>query len=142
MRDLPLDNSSGGRYSNRAGINLSAGFSSLITHADNRRHYVMRYFYARNKPRCALIMVGRSGEASAPAGFMSASLLTLLRLATPFSSGLVRLTNFTHEAPAMVATPAQTHPEFIRRFYSCQKRSTSPFFSLLSCISAMEVRHV
>ncbi|GKQ07492.1 hypothetical protein NUKP79_12130 [Klebsiella quasipneumoniae] len=109
------------RYSYPAGVNPPAGFSSLTTSADNRTQSVMRYFYVRNKPSCAQIMVGRSGGASRLAGFVSASLLTLLRLTTPFSSGLVRLNNFTNEAAAMVATPTPSHPEFTFHFLAVRR---------------------
>lgn len=55
-------------------------------------------------------MVGRSGGAFALAGFFVAGLLTLLRLTTPFSSGLVRFAKSHKEAAAMATTPIQTHP--------------------------------
>lgn len=109
------------RYSVPAGVNPSAGFCSLNVHADNRTHSVMRYFYVRIKPCCAPIMVRRSGEAFAPAGFMYASLQTLLRLATPFCSGLARLINLVHEAAAMVATPTPSHPEFTFHFLAVRR---------------------
>lgn len=78
------------RYS--APYKTGAGFSSLIAIAGSRLISDMRFFCARNTtlPR---IMAGRSGEAVRPAGFYSASLLTPLRLATPFSSVLARLLN-------------------------------------------------
>ncbi|HGC2056629.1 TPA: host cell division inhibitor Icd-like protein, partial [Escherichia coli] len=67
-----------------------AGFSSLIVTAGSRYISVMRFFCARNStlPR---IMAGRNGGAFALAGFCNASLLTLLRPATMFSSVLARL---------------------------------------------------
>ncbi|MGS8565802.1 hypothetical protein [Salmonella enterica] len=78
------------RYS--APDKAGAGFDSLIAIAGSRLISDMRFFYARytTLPR---IMAGRSGEAVRPAGFYSASLSTLLRLATMFDSVLVRLLN-------------------------------------------------
>lgn len=83
------------RYS--APYKTGAGFSSLITRAGSRYVSDMRFFCARNTthPR---IMAGRNGEAARPAGFSSTSLLTPLRLATPFSSVLARLLNTTRGA--------------------------------------------
>ncbi|EOV9739152.1 host cell division inhibitor Icd-like protein, partial [Salmonella enterica subsp. enterica serovar Braenderup] len=67
-----------------------AGFDSLNVKAGSRYISVMRFFCARNStlPR---IMAGRNGGAFALAGFSNASLLTLLRPATMFSSVLARL---------------------------------------------------
>lgn len=75
------------RYS--APYKTGAGFSSLIKKAGSRYISDMRFFCARNTtyPR---IMAGRSGEALRPAGSFLTSLLTPLRLATPFSSVLAR----------------------------------------------------
>ncbi|EFG4857747.1 hypothetical protein A8622_003401 [Escherichia coli] len=70
----------------------------------------MRFFCVRNKPSYVPIMVGRSGGAFALAGFFVAGLLTLLRLTTPFSSGLVRFAKSHKEAAVMVTIPTQTHP--------------------------------
>lgn len=109
------------RYSYLAGANPPAGFDSLNASADNRRQSVMRYFYVRNKPSCAQIMVGRSGGALRLAGFISASLSTLLRLTTPFDSGLVRLINFANEAAAMVATLTPLPPEFTFHFLAVRR---------------------
>jgi len=118
---LPL--CAGGSYSFCAGVNPPAGFSSLNTEADSRLSF-LRFFFVRNKPCCAQIMVGRGGGASRLAGFFCASLLTLLRLTTPFSSGLVRFAKPTEEAAAMVATPAQTHPKFTWLFLATPKGHT------------------
>ena len=65
--------------------NSAIGFSSLNTHADNRRYPILRYFYVR-KPRYAQIMVGRDGEASACwfHEYQSANPVTSCH---PFSSG-------------------------------------------------------
>ncbi|WP_455550593.1 hypothetical protein [Brenneria goodwinii] len=66
-------------------------FSSLNVQADDRFSF-MRFFYVR-KPCYARIMVGRNGGAFGLAGFLYAGLLTLLRLTTPFSSGVVGFSN-------------------------------------------------
>lgn len=79
-----------GLYIPVAGVNPPAGFSSLTNIAGSRDISDMRYFYARNSS-CDRIMAGRDGEALAPAGSYVAGLLTLLRLATPFSSVVARL---------------------------------------------------
>lgn len=96
----------------RAAPKWADGFSSLIVYADNRTYSDMRYFCIRKKPSYAQIMVGRGGGAFGLAGFIDASLLTLLRLTTPFSSGLVRFKNLVYEAAAMVATPTPVVPKF------------------------------
>ncbi len=111
----------GGCYGFRAGVNPPAGFDSLIVNADNRTLSVMRLFYVRTQPSYAQFMVGRSGGASALAGFVRASLSTLLRLTTPFDSGSVRFNNFANEAVIMTATPTQTHPKFLWRFMALSR---------------------
>ena len=88
-----------------------AGFDSLNNHADI--HRTKRFFYVRSKLSYAHIMVGRSGGASALAGFMIASLSTLLRLTTPFDSGLVRFKKPNHEAVIMTATPTRIYFKFL-----------------------------
>lgn len=90
------------RYS--APYKTGAGFSSLIITAGSRYVSVQRFFYARNTtlPR---IMAGRSGEALRPAGSCNASLLTSLRLATPFSSVLARLLKLITGAANMANSP-------------------------------------
>lgn len=90
------------RYS--APYKTGAGFSSLIALAGSRLVSDMRFFCARNTtlPR---IMAGRSGEALRPAGFQCTSLLTPLRLATPFSSVLARLHKTALEAANMATSP-------------------------------------
>lgn len=108
------------RYSVLAGVNPPVRGESLKTKADNRL-YLMRFFYVRSKPCCAPIMVGRSGGAYALAGFFRTSLSTLIRLTTPFESGLVRLSNLTKEAAAMVATPTPSHPEYTFHFLAVRR---------------------
>ncbi|EEA3736355.1 hypothetical protein J5047_000376 [Salmonella enterica] len=90
------------RYS--APYKTGAGFSSLIVAAGSRLISDMRFFCARNTtlPR---IMAGCSGEALRPAGICDASLLTPLRLATPFSSVLARLPKQSQEAAKMANSP-------------------------------------
>ncbi|EPU2725476.1 host cell division inhibitor Icd-like protein, partial [Escherichia coli] len=76
-----------------AGVaHMATGFSSLNQIADSRLHSDMRFFCVR-KPTHTRIMAGRNGGAFALAGSYLASLLTLLRLATPFSSVVARLLN-------------------------------------------------
>lgn len=116
-----------GLYIPVAGGNTPAGFSSLNTRAGSRLISDMRFFYAR-KTTLTRIMAGRNGEALAPAGFSSASLLTPLRLATPFSSVVARLLNTTRGASKMAKSARlQGH--------------TSAHLNL-SRNSAQEVRHV
>lgn len=108
-----------GLYIPVAGVNPPAGFSSLIAIAGSRLISVKRYFYARN-PSCDRIMAGRDGEAFAPAGSYSASLLTPSRLATPFSSEVARLQKSAIGVPAMVNANPCPYPLFIWRFFSGQ----------------------
>ncbi|EBC1279111.1 host cell division inhibitor Icd-like protein [Salmonella enterica] len=97
----------------------ATGFSSLNRIAGSRLISVKRYFYARN-PSCNRIMAGCDGEALAPAGSYSASLLTPSRLATPFSSEVARLQKFRIGVPAMVNASPCPYPLFIWRFFSGQ----------------------
>ncbi|ENP4448818.1 host cell division inhibitor Icd-like protein [Escherichia coli] len=96
-----------------------AGFSSLIVEAGSRYISVMRFFCARNStlPR---IMAGRNGGAFALAGFFYASLLTLLRPATMFSSVLARLRKSVEGAAKMAIS---TRPDFIWRFMQCHGKN-------------------
>ncbi|HFW4798938.1 TPA: host cell division inhibitor Icd-like protein [Salmonella enterica subsp. diarizonae serovar 60-67:z35:-] len=123
-----------------AGVNPPAGFSSLITNADSRDNSVTRSFCVRKTTRTRL-MAGRNGGAFALAGFVCASLLTPLRLATPFSSALARFEEPTNEAVTMATSarlPGRTSsrlnrlnhsqssltplaPLFVWRFWSCQQ---------------------
>ncbi|WP_291971330.1 hypothetical protein [Candidatus Symbiopectobacterium sp.] len=98
------------RYASTTSTKVDVGFSSTETRADDR-YFSLRFFYVRQYHSCAQIMVGRNGGAHALAGFSCAGLLTLLRLTTLFSSGVVRLQNLTREAAAMVATPPRALPE-------------------------------
>ncbi|ECC3465511.1 host cell division inhibitor Icd-like protein [Salmonella enterica subsp. enterica] len=108
-----------------------AGFDSLNTVAGSRLISDMRFFYAR-KTTLTCIMAGRNGEALAPAGSYSASLSTLLRLATPFDSVVARLHKITVGVVHMaISTRLQgrtsshqnpiNKPLFVWRFFSCQQ---------------------
>ncbi|ECJ3558006.1 host cell division inhibitor Icd-like protein [Salmonella enterica] len=88
-----LPASTSGRYISRV-IHMMTGFDSLNTVAGSRLISDMRFFYAR-KTTLTRIMAGRNREALAPAGSYSASLSTLLRLATPFDSVVARLHKIT-----------------------------------------------
>ena len=107
-----------------AGVaHMATGFSSLNTTADSRLHSDMRFFCVR-KPTHTRIMAGRNGGAFALAGSCSASLLTLLRLATPFSSVVARLLNFTLGAFHMAVS---ARPYFVWRFMQCLTDSIAIF---------------
>ncbi|ENM0555764.1 host cell division inhibitor Icd-like protein [Salmonella enterica] len=109
-----------------------AGFSSLNITAGSRYVSDKRFFCARN-PSCGrVIMAGRDGEAERSAGSCNASLLTLLRPATMFSSVLARLRKFITGAANMAISPhlngrTSSHltpvryPLFVWRFFSCQQ---------------------
>lgn len=125
MRKNRLPASTSGRYISCV-IHMMTGFSSLNRIAGSRLISDMRFFCAR-KTTHTRIMAGRNGEAFAPAGSYSASLLTLLRLATPFSSVVARLLKFRIGAVIMAVS---AHPRF------------SSSIQNLSHISATEVHHV
>ena len=107
-----------------AGVaHMATGFSSLNTVADSRLYSDMRFFCVR-KPTHTRIMAGRNGGAFALAGSYSASLLTLLRLATPFSSVVARLLKITVGAFHM---PVSARPYFVWRFMQCLTDSIAIF---------------
>ena len=107
-----------------AGVaHMATGFSSLNTLADSRLHSDMRFFCVR-KPTHTRIMAGRNGGAFALAGSQSASLLTLLRLATPFSSVVARLLIKTKGAFHMAVF---ARPYFVWRFMQCLTGSIAIF---------------
>ena len=107
-----------------AGVaHMATGFSSLNTVADSRLHSDMRFFCVR-KPTHIRIMAGRNGGAFALAGSYSASLLTLLRLATPFSSVVARLLKITVGAFHMAVF---ARPYFVWRFMQCLTDSIAIF---------------
>ena len=107
-----------------AGVaHMATGFSSLNQIADSRLHSDMRFFCVR-KPTHTRIMAGRNGGAFALAGSYSASLSTLLRLATMFDSVVARLLNFTLGAFHMAVS---ARPYFVWRFMQCLTGSIAIF---------------
>ncbi|HFP0917239.1 TPA: host cell division inhibitor Icd-like protein, partial [Escherichia coli] len=102
---------------------MATGFSSLNNAADSRLHSDMRFFCVR-KPTHARIMAGRNGGAFALAGFCVASLLTLLRLATPFSSVVARLLTSNTGAFNMAVS---ARPYFVWRFMQCHHSNIDVF---------------
>ena len=107
-----------------AGVaHMATGFSSLNTVADSRLYSDMRFFCVR-KPTHTRIMAGRNGGAFALAGFFGSSLLTLLRLATPFSSVVARLLKITVGAFHMAVS---ARPYFVWRFMQCLTDSIAIF---------------
>ncbi|EKO2622561.1 host cell division inhibitor Icd-like protein [Escherichia coli] len=98
---------------------MATGFDSLNTTADSRLYSDMRFFCVR-KPTHTRIMAGRNGGAFALAGSCSASLSTLLRLATMFDSVVARLLNFTTGAFHMAVS---ARPYFVWRFMQCHHSS-------------------
>ena len=107
-----------------AGVtHMVTGFSSLNNIADSRLHSDMRFFCVR-KPTHTRIMAGRNGGAFALAGSQSASLSTLLRLATMFDSVVARLLNFTTGAFHMAVF---ARPYFVWRFMQCHHSNIDVF---------------
>ncbi|EIG3426920.1 ash family protein, partial [Escherichia coli] len=106
-------------YSSTVVANSATRFDSLNTNADNRRFPILRYFCVR-KPRYARIMVGRDGEASA-CWFHSCQSVNPVTSCHLFDSGS-QVVKPTNEAVTMVNANPCARPEFIWRFYSCQKR--------------------
>ncbi|HDC0996142.1 TPA: host cell division inhibitor Icd-like protein, partial [Escherichia coli] len=102
---------------------MATGFSSLNQIADSRLHSDMRFFCVR-KPTHTRIMAGRDGGAFALAGFYVASLLTPLRLATPFSSVVARLLTSNIGAFHMAVF---ARPYFVWRFMQCLTDSIAIF---------------
>ncbi|EEZ3112756.1 host cell division inhibitor Icd-like protein [Escherichia coli] len=102
---------------------MATGFSSLNNIADSRLHSDMRFFCVR-KPTHTRIMAGRDGGAFALAGFYVASLLTPLRLATPFSSVVARLLTSNIGAFHMAVS---ARPYFVWRFMQCLTGSIAIF---------------
>ncbi|HFF3531626.1 TPA: host cell division inhibitor Icd-like protein [Escherichia coli] len=102
---------------------MATGFSSLNNIADSRLHSDMRFFCVR-KPTHTRIMAGRDGGAFALAGFYVASLLTPLRLATPFSSVVARLLTSNIGAFHMAVF---ARPYFVWRFMQCLTDSIAIF---------------
>ena len=107
-----------------AGVaHMATRFDSLNTVADSRLHSDMRFFCVR-KPTHTRIMAGRNGGAFALAGSYSASLSTLLRLATMFDSVVARLLKITVGAFHMAVS---ARPYFVWRFMQCLTDSIAIF---------------
>ncbi|EPF1107426.1 host cell division inhibitor Icd-like protein [Escherichia coli] len=113
---------------------MAARFSSLIVTAGSRVNSDMRFFCARNTT-LTRIMAGRDGGAFALAGSCYASLLTLLRLATPFSSVVARLRKSVTGASKMAVS---ARPYFIWRFMRCQDNQTALY--VVAASSEQEAR--
>ncbi|EPC4821924.1 host cell division inhibitor Icd-like protein [Salmonella enterica] len=122
-------------YRYPAPYKTGAGFSSLTAIAGSRSISDKRFFCARNPSCDRVIMAGRDGETARSAGFYSASLLTLLRPATTFSSVLARFLNLAIGAANMAISPhldgrTSSHlnpvryPLFVWRFVSGQNNTT------------------
>ncbi|EFT8161363.1 host cell division inhibitor Icd-like protein [Salmonella enterica] len=120
-------------YAYPAPHKTGAGFSSLIVAAGSRYVSDKRFFCARNPSCDRVIMAGRDGETARSAGICDASLLTLSRPATTFSSVLARLRKFVTGAANMAnyfpylngctsshLNPVR-YPLFVWRFFSCQQ---------------------
>ncbi|EOA7800826.1 host cell division inhibitor Icd-like protein [Escherichia coli] len=107
-----------------AGVaHMATGFSSLNTSGGQPPISDKRFFCVR-KPTHTRIMAGRNGGAFALAGFQMTSLLTLLRLATPFSSVVARLLKI-HLGAFHMAVSAR--PYFVWRFMQCLTGSIAIF---------------
>lgn len=122
------------RYS--APHKTGVGFSSLNNQAGSRYVSDKRFFCARNPSCDRVIMAGRDGETARSAGSLIASLLTPLRLATPFSSVLARFlkqnqgaANMANHFPYLNGRTSShlnpvRYPLFIWRFVSGQNNTT------------------
>ncbi|HBD8363928.1 TPA: host cell division inhibitor Icd-like protein [Escherichia coli] len=104
-------------------VHMATGFSSLNTSGGQPPTSDRRFFYVR-KPTHTRIMAGRNGGAFALAGFQMTSLLTLLRLATMFSSVVARLLKI-HLGAFHMAVSAR--PYFVWRFMQCLTDSIAIF---------------
>lgn len=133
-----VDGCAAANYFNSADANSSVGFDSLNIQADSRLYFVMRFFYVRDMPCCAQIMVGRNGGAFVLAGFLDASLSTLLRLTTPFDSGLVRFAQPIQEAAHMANLSLSAPQTYVFKFAAFD-RSADVFLPVtVSVIAASE----
>ncbi|HFI1769651.1 host cell division inhibitor Icd-like protein [Escherichia coli] len=102
---------------------MATGFSSLNTSGGQPPTSDKRFFCVR-KPTHTRIMAGRNGGAFVLAGFQMTSLLTLLRLATMFSSVVARLLKI-HLGAFHMAVFAR--PYFVWRFMQCLTDSIAIF---------------
>ncbi|ECZ8441947.1 host cell division inhibitor Icd-like protein [Salmonella enterica] len=129
-----------GLYIPVAGVNPPAGFDSLNTLAGSRLISDMRFFYAR-KTTLTRIMAGRNGGALALAGSQSASLSTLLRLATPFDSVVARLHKITLGVIHMAIytqLSKRNKPLFVWRFFSVQSGQSGQNATYLTTTATSE----
>ncbi|EFK4041294.1 host cell division inhibitor Icd-like protein [Escherichia coli] len=107
-----------------AGVaHMATGFSSLNKLADSRPYPISGFFVSVNLPIPALWR-GVTGEPLRSLVSQFASLLTLLRLATTFSSVVARLLNIKLGAFHMAVS---ARPYFVWRFMQCQEKQTSLF---------------
>ncbi|MBZ8470221.1 host cell division inhibitor Icd-like protein [Escherichia coli] len=102
---------------------MATGFDSLNTLADSRPHPISGFFVSVNLPIPALWR-GVTGEPLRSLVSQSASLSTLLRLATMFDSVVARLLNFTLGAFHMAVS---ARPYFVWRFMQCHEKQISLF---------------
>lgn len=98
---------------------MATGFSSLNKLADSRPYPISGFFVSVNLPIPALWR-GVTGEPLRSLVSQFASLLTLLRLATPFSSVVARRLNIKLGAFHMAVF---TRPYFVWRFMQCHGKN-------------------
>lgn len=133
-----VDGCAAANYFNSADANSSVRGESLNIQADSRLYFVMRFFYVRSMPCCALIMVGCGEGAYVLAGFLDASLSTPSRLATPFESGLVRFVQPIQEAAQMANLSLSAPQTYVFKFAAFD-RSADVFLPVtVSVIAASE----
>ena len=107
-----------------AGVaHMATGFSSLNKLADSRPYPISGFFVSVNLPIPALWR-GVTGEPLRSLVSQFASLLTLLRLATMFSSVVARLLNIKLGAFHMAVS---ARPYFVWRFMQCLTDSIAIF---------------
>ncbi|KYS20068.1 ash family protein [Escherichia coli] len=107
-----------------AGVaHMATGFSSLNKLADSRPYPISGFFVSVNLPIPALWR-GVTGEPLRSLVSQFASLLTLLRLATTFSSVVARLLNIKLGAFHMAVS---ARPYFVWRFMQCLTDSIAIF---------------
>nr|EKQ9081101.1 host cell division inhibitor Icd-like protein [Escherichia coli] len=102
---------------------MATGFSSLNKLADSRSYPISGFFVSVNLPIPALWR-GVTGEPLRSLVSQFASLLTLLRLATTFSSVVARLLNIKLGAFHMAVS---ARPYFVWRFMQCLTDSIAIF---------------
>lgn len=102
---------------------MATGFSSLNKLADSRPYPISGFFVSVNLPIPALWR-GVTGEPLRSLVSQFASLLTLLRLATMFSSVVARLLNIKLGAFHMAVS---ARPYFVWRFMQCHHSNIDVF---------------